>query len=272
MVLECLINNVPVFYEEYGQGKPILCLHGFPLDHRVMTGCLEPVFKELRGYRRIYVDLPGMGRSPVNPCIENADDMLEVLDQFINKVIGKEQFLLIGESYGGYLSIGLIHRLSARTDGVFLLCPVTIPDPKLRNVPQKREVIIEKDFLNDIEKSAAFTDYMEYAVIVTEETWRRYKTEVFSGLEIADKNFTEKYFEFGYGFSFQSDLVKVVYEKPISVLTGGQDDCVGFEDAWAMVKHLPRKSFTVLDDAGHHLQIEKKDIVSWHLQDWLSRV
>ena len=34
----CIIDDQPVFYEEFGTGKPILCIHGFPEDHRSMIG------------------------------------------------------------------------------------------------------------------------------------------------------------------------------------------------------------------------------------------
>ena len=62
--MHCKINDVPVYYEEHGQGKPILCLHGFTEDSGSMKGCLEPFFKDVSGYRRIYLDMPGMGKTP----------------------------------------------------------------------------------------------------------------------------------------------------------------------------------------------------------------
>lgn len=31
------------------------------LDHRLMSGCMEPIFTKREGWRRIYIDLPGMG-------------------------------------------------------------------------------------------------------------------------------------------------------------------------------------------------------------------
>ena len=49
---------------EHGSGLPLLALHGFPVDHRLMTGCLEPVFRPDDAIRRIYPDLPGLGASP----------------------------------------------------------------------------------------------------------------------------------------------------------------------------------------------------------------
>ncbi len=72
-----------------------------------MSGCVEPIMDSLDNYRRIYIDLPGFGSSKVNPSIKNADDMLAFLTNFIKEVIKDESFLLVGQSYDGYLSLRL---------------------------------------------------------------------------------------------------------------------------------------------------------------------
>ena len=59
----CNVNTAEIYYEDYGEGQPILMIHGFSPDHRLMSGCMEPIFKEREGYRRIYINLPGMGQS-----------------------------------------------------------------------------------------------------------------------------------------------------------------------------------------------------------------
>lgn len=66
----CKIDNHSVYYKEIGSGKPILCIHGFPEDHRTMLGCVEPIMESLDHYRRIYIDLPGFGSSEMNPGIK----------------------------------------------------------------------------------------------------------------------------------------------------------------------------------------------------------
>ncbi len=42
---------------------PIIFLHGFAADHRLMMGCFEPIFKHHERWKRIYIDIPGMGLS-----------------------------------------------------------------------------------------------------------------------------------------------------------------------------------------------------------------
>ena len=56
------LNPVDLYYEEYGQGIPVIFLHGFPFDHTIW----EPLVPLLRrDARMILPDLRGFGRSPV---------------------------------------------------------------------------------------------------------------------------------------------------------------------------------------------------------------
>ena len=57
------VNGIPVHYSQHAIGTPVLALHGGGVDHREIMGALEPLFADRPGYRRIYPDLPGMGRT-----------------------------------------------------------------------------------------------------------------------------------------------------------------------------------------------------------------
>jgi len=52
--MKCELENIFVHYEAYGEGKPILMLHGWPLDHRQMVKDMEPLFTHRDGWKRIY--------------------------------------------------------------------------------------------------------------------------------------------------------------------------------------------------------------------------
>ncbi|HUP27435.1 MAG TPA: alpha/beta hydrolase, partial [Chloroflexia bacterium] len=84
--MECLIRDLPVFYEQKGEGRPLILLHGSHTDHREMLYSIEPLFEQRRGWRRIYPDLPGRGNTPGPEWITNEDQMLEVVLEFIDKV------------------------------------------------------------------------------------------------------------------------------------------------------------------------------------------
>lgn len=50
-------------YETIGQGIPVLIIHGWGISKITMKGAFEPIFEKLGGYKRYYIDLPGMGQS-----------------------------------------------------------------------------------------------------------------------------------------------------------------------------------------------------------------
>ncbi|MGC6769683.1 alpha/beta fold hydrolase [Enterococcus sp. LJL51] len=269
--MEIMIKGCLIHYEIFGEGKPVLCLHGFPEDHEVMVGCLEPIFAEMQGYQRIYIDLPGLGKSNGNGLVSNADKMIEIIQSFTKKVLGEQSYLLVSQSYGGYLSLGLTFLAADRIDGVFFLCPCTIAERSKRKLPP-REVLIKKQILLDNGEQTLFSDFMEMAVVATDETWQRYKNEIYPGLARANEEFVESYQQTGYALSFEERFEEIHFDKPSVFLTGRQDDCVGYQDAYRLIDGFTRSIFVILDTAGHNLQIEQPAMFNQTVKNWLMNV
>ena len=265
----CKIDNLPIYYEEYGQGKPVLCVHGFTIDHRAMKGCMEPIFEKMDGYRRIHLDMPGMGQTPGLDWVENADVMLDILKKFIVKVIGSDNFLVAGNSYGGYMALGLAREMESQIDGILLLVPCTVGETALRKLPTKEEAVIEAGLEEYVNSPEDFANFLACAAIATKETWDRFAAEILPGINIADHDFLKAYRQRGFSFSFEKELKELKFEKAVVALTGKQDDSVGYEDIWETVGHLARLTFVTLDNAGHNLQIEQVDIFEAHVREWL---
>ncbi|WP_455715408.1 alpha/beta fold hydrolase [Anaerosporobacter sp.] len=57
------IEDTKLHYEIEGDGVPIFIIHGNHVDYRLMYGCLEPCFTDVMKYKRIYIDIPGLGKS-----------------------------------------------------------------------------------------------------------------------------------------------------------------------------------------------------------------
>lgn len=269
--MECIIDDLTVYYEAYGEGRPVLCLHGNSVDHRLMSGCLEPVFAGEAGYRRIYLDLPGMGRTPAKPWVRTADDLLRVITRFTEVVIGQESFLLVGESYGGYLSLGLLQSLSAQVEGLLLICPVIYAQGADRRLPPKRLLVRDEGLEAGIDPSD-MASFLSTAVVATRETYARFAQEVLCGLKLGDTAHLQRVQREGYSLSCEEELRAMVYEGPCCILTGRQDHVVGYEDALALAARWPRASIAVLDCAGHNLQIEQPALFTAHVKAWLERV
>lgn len=263
------VKDIDIHYHIVGEGKPVLLIHGFYPDHRLMKGCMEPVFAKRDGYKRIYIDLPGMGETKAASWMDNADDMLDTLIYFIDEVIPEAGFLLAGQSYGGLLSRGIVYKIGDRVDGVMLLCPCVIAERERRERPDHVVLVEDKDLMQSLSPHEAEM-FGEEAVIQTPYNYRRFRDEVACGLEIADAAFLEAYRERGFGFSFDVDA-KEVFDKPSLFLLGKQDHHVGYKDAWAILDNFPRATFAALDLAGHSLQIEQEELFHALATEWLDR-
>lgn len=269
--MECIIKGLSINYEVRGNGKPIVLLHGYNVDHRLMFGCMEPIFKEKDGYKRIYMDLPGMGRSEGADWIRNSDIMLDIIMEFIDKIIPNENFLLAGESYGGLLARGLIYRMAERIDGLFLLCPLIATDNEKRNIPE--HVVFSKDetLLQELDPHEA-EGFSSIHVVQNRKIWERYREEILSGIKIGNRVFLDSILNSEYVFSFDCDRLPEKFAKPSLFLMGRQDSYVGYKDAWNILDNYPRATFAVIDKAGHNLQIEQAELMNSLVIEWLERV
>lgn len=268
--MKCNLGKIEINYEVYGSGKPIIMLHGSPVDHRLMKGCMEPVFNNKDGYKRIYFDLPGMGKTKGEKWITNLDKMLEVVIDFINKVIPNENFLLAGESYGGFLARGVLYKMAARVDGLLLICPAVILNHDKRNV--KALTVLKRDdkLLSEIDPKDA-EEFSSIQVVQNKRNWERFRDEILPSLKIADIEFIEKLDESGFDFSFDVNKMDK-FHKPTLILLGRQDSSVGYKDAWSVLESYPRATFAVLDRAGHNLQIEQEELFNSLVSEWITRI
>jgi pimeloyl-ACP methyl ester carboxylesterase len=270
-MMKCQLDRVGVYYESRGDGRPLIALHGFAPDHRLMKGCLEPVFRHRKGWKRIYPDLPGMGKTRGEEWIVNSDLMLDVVLEFIEKVVPDQHFVLAGESYGGYLARAVIQRKHNLIDGLLLICPMTIADREKRRLPEHMVLLQDPQFLSTLENKDLAAFRSEH-VVLTRHVWDRYSREVLPGLKTADYRFLEKIGKCGYGFSSEPEARAKTFDKPSLLLAGKQDSSVGYHDAWSVVDDYPRMTFAVLDRAGHDLQIEQERIFTALVSEWLDRV
>jgi pimeloyl-ACP methyl ester carboxylesterase len=253
----------------HGDGTPVLALHGWSPDHRLMTGPLEPFFAEVPGYRRLYPDLPGMGASPAGE-IDSSDGIMAALLDFIDTEIGDEPFVLLGESYGGYLARGLVVQRPSQVLGLGLLCPIGAAlEHAERTVPEHVVLQVDPGVIESLSPEEV-EDFTGIAVIQTAETLRQYRQDVAPGLDAADGEAMARIRK-NWALTIAPESGPV-YERPTLVLCGRQDGVVGFEDQYALLPHYPRATFAVLDLAGHNLQIEQPALMGTLLRDWLERI
>jgi pimeloyl-ACP methyl ester carboxylesterase len=268
--MECPLSNITVYYETYGAARPLIMLHGRPLDHRHMVAEMEPLFEHRPGWRRIYLDLPGMGKTPGPDWITNQDQMLGVIIDFIDRVIPGQRFAVAGLSYGGYLARGLLYCRGEMIDGVLMTVPAVIMDQTRRLVPEF-VTIAKNDALMAGLEPALRPSIENMAVVQSQRVIDGWRAVIAPAVEAADHAFLNRLAQ-PETFSFEAELDNVTFDKPALILTGRQDNVCGYQQAWEMAAHFPRATFAVLDRAGHCLTMEQEGLFRALVAEWLGRV
>ena len=222
------LDDATIYYEILGEGIPVLMIHGFAADHRLMDGACEPILKKYNEVKRIYLDLPGMGKSPAMDWIQSADDLVQVLLNFIDQVIPKTKFAICAHSYGAYLARGVLRERRDLIIGAFFFCPVIQPIHKLRNRPSLQ--VLRKD-LHLLESLSPYDlkKYTSITVIQSKYTWERYRDEFLSGIKICDRNLNKRVMQ-NYALTENPDQIETPYSFSIVFLMGKQDSVVGYKD------------------------------------------
>jgi pimeloyl-ACP methyl ester carboxylesterase len=255
--METQAGEIAVHYVEHGAGRPVLVLHGAGVDHREAEACFEPVLGGVPGCRRIYPDLPGMGRTAAPERLRSADDVLDTLLDFAAEVTDGTAYLLIGHSAGAYYAQAMAARKPEQVAGLALVCPLL---RGLRDVPEHRVVVGSGDIGDD--------DFRGYFVIQSPEMLERYERHVRPAAALVDQAALERIGErweltTGHG---------PAYAGPTLVVAGRLDSTVGYAAAADLVDHYPHASLAVVDDGGHALPHEQPDLLRALVAEWLTRV
>ncbi|MEE8378950.1 MAG: alpha/beta hydrolase, partial [Gammaproteobacteria bacterium] len=256
-------------YEIYGIGRPLLILHGGYLDHRHMVNVMEPAFEESSNWKRIYPDLPGHGLTKIANNIENHDQVLDVLLEFMGQICTDESYAVAGESRGGLLARGLAAKEPDKINGLLLIVPgrYAVADPK--NLPS--QVTLER--ADEILPELAENEIERFKKLVVQnrgilEKIRKYKLPAIS---LADAECQNR-LNGNYQFSFDLDSTEYTFFKPTLVMLGRFDTEVGYRDSLKVIDNYPRATYAILDKAGHSLSWEQPELFIILVRDWLTRV
>lgn len=262
--MECQLDNLSVHYETIGQGKPFVTISGIPSDHRIIENWLEPIFEKRPGWQRIYFDLPGTGRTP-GEGITTSDQVLDVVCKFIDAVIPKQHFTLLGLSAGGYLARGVVARKVELLDGLCLLVP-WLSEHEDQELPFPVTLFKDTEALaglspEDAERLAGL------AVVQDQKLVDWYRQVVIPARPGLNRSSIENRL-----YSFDLEALSGPFDKPTLILTGRQDTHVGYRDGWGILEKYPRATFAVLDRAGHALGVEQAGLFQALIHEWLDRV
>jgi pimeloyl-ACP methyl ester carboxylesterase len=252
----CRIGEVDLRYVAHGTGTPVIVLHGAGVDHREPEACFDPILGQHAGLRRIYPDLPGMGRTQAPESVRSADDVLAVLLGLVDEVVGDGPALVVGHSAGAYYARGIAAQRTAVV-GIALVCPLL---PETRDVPAHRPIVASPDLGDD--------DFRSYFVMQTPEMLERYEQYVVPGAALADHAALER---IGERWELTGPTPDGPDERPTLLVAGRRDSTVGYAATISLLHDYPNATLALVDGAGHALPHERPALLGALVAEWLDQ-
>jgi 3-oxoadipate enol-lactonase len=272
------IGSLDVYYEEHGNGDPLLLIMGLAADS---TAWMFQVPDFARHYRTIVFDNRGVGRSskPPGPYTihEMADDAAGLLD-----VLDVRRAHVVGVSMGGMIAQELALRHPERVRSLVLACTYPEPDAEIeRNrrfsveqfggtVTAEGEVQIDFKAIHPMD----FLQHLLPAVFNQEFIARELPKliQVFSGA-------------LQYGFSMEAVLgqtAAVMSHKatdrlhqiavPTLVITGDADRLIPPANSDILAKHIPGATLSKIPGGSHGFNFETPEVFNRAVLEFLATV
>jgi len=253
------MNAVRLFFEESGQGIPIILLHGYPLDHTIWQPLIPFMNKEAR---LIMPDLRGYGQSPVTDGIYSmqllAGDVLNLMDELeIRKAV------LAGHSMGGYVALSFAQAFPKRLSGLALVASHCFKDD-----PEKAKGRLET--ASRVEQTGQI-DFIVCSMLpnLTAEPRHQKKLE-----EMMLKAKPKSVSGILRGMAERETTCSVLHEmvQPAVIIAGGKDRLIPIEHAKKMAAVMRNSWLEVIPEAGHMPMLEAPEKVAYILNLLLEKV
>jgi pimeloyl-ACP methyl ester carboxylesterase len=251
-------------------GRPLLVIHGWSADHRYMMADLEPNFDESSIWQRIYFDLPGHGTTTAPLWLNNQTQMFEIVTKFIEQVIGDQKFGVIGNSYGGYLSLGLVRKMPHRLLGAALLVPDLPDDFNNRQTTDALTIVEDMSLFGNLQSDeqwipGGLVEHSQYAL-------DEIRAHDMPGYRASDDDLLERLNK-NYLLPVEVRHASEPFVQPSLIALGHQDATVGYERQLQLLPEFPRATVAVVDMAGHYLgRVERPKVFNSLVRDWIERV
>lgn len=248
------IGNSNINYEVIGEGRTAIFFSGFENDMTAMIKALEPIFDTKHNWKRIYVDHLGVGDTEIGSDVSSVEKVLDTMVEFVDQVTEGKNYVLGGYSFGGFLSRYIINKRFDKVDGLFLLTP-----------------LIKNDMQNlDVDASIETVPYTDQSI--QEGIDKKIQEDIVGAMQKTNRDFMMTLYEKNYSTKIELDAFEGSFEKPTLIITGRQDEMVGYKDAFGILDKYPRATYITLDKCGHAAQIQQNEIYRQLVSEWIYRL
>lgn len=255
------VNGVRLAYEDVGEGRAILFIHGFMFDRTMWRSQIGA----LAGWRRIAPDLRGSGLSEAPErgyCMTTyADDLAALLD-----ALGVRRIVLCGLSMGGYVAFEFLRRHRERVAGLVIMDARAETDSSERRA--RRTVMIARA------RDGGSTAIVDKLVprFLAESAPDETKRQLRQMMERTPMNGIIGALEAMRDRPDSTPLLRTLASVPTLLLIGECDIRTPRASMQAMADQIPGARFDVVPGAGHVPPLENPMAVLSRLRRFLDEV
>ena len=254
--------NSTISYHVYGNGRPVILLHGFAEDHTIWNNQVDELSKH---YQLIVPDLPGSGKSDL---LEGDNVGIESYAECINALLFHEQLdklVMLGHSMGGYVTLAFAEHYSAKIKGFGLVHSTAFEDSEEKKTNRRKGIKV-------IEEYGSFSFIKNTTPALFSDAFKREHPGRVNAIIEAGKDFSiaalTQYYQAMLNRPDRTDVIKESVN-PVLFIAGTADAAAPLDDILQQ-SHLPHVSYIhVIKNVGHMGMIEAPEEVNKHLLHFL---
>ena len=249
-------------FAEYGQGPPLLFIHGFPLNRKMW----QPQIVELSQVARVIApDLRGHGESSATLGTYGMDLLADDCCTLLDNLGITQPVNLCGLSMGGYIAFAFYRRYPERVKGLILAATRAGPDSPEGKVNREKAVILVQEH-----GAPAIANSM-LPKMLSVKTYIKRPELVEHIREIMENTSVDGIVGALLGMKARPDSTPMLGQIaiPTLILHGIEDQLIPIGEAEALHRAIHGSSLGLLPDAGHLLNLEQPVLFNKHVNEFL---
>jgi len=251
-----------IFYNDTGEGFPVVLLHGFCETSDIWSGIQSHLSKN---FRVITIDLPGFGGSPLLKHTFSLEDVAREIKSFLHS-LKLTNYVMIGHSLGGYITLAYSKLFNEQLSGIGLFHSSVFEDDEDKK--ENRTKLMEFVKANGVRTFVkAFIPSLFYKENINA------LDDVIRTLKIsADKTRPESVIEYARAMRNREGSEEFLskFEKPVMFIVGEEDPMVPITKSLKQIT-IPEKSHVLrLAGTGHMGMFEKPDETTHFIEGFLN--
>ena len=261
MSKQITFQNSRIAYKVYGEGKPVMLVHGFGEDSKIWQQQVDYLKDK---FRLIIPDLPGTAGSEII-----GDMSMEGMAEVLNAILLEEKIStcsVIGHSMGGYILLAFAAKYAEKLDRFGLFHSSAFADSDEKKETRKKGIAF-------IREQGAYAFLKTATPNLFSPKTKAERPEIIEQQVEEGHNFLPQvlvsYYEAMMKRPDRTDILKQA-TVPVLFIMGKFDQAVPIDDSLKQT-HLPEISFIhTLSDSGHMGMVEEVENSNTILQNFLS--